>query len=52
MLLVPRSVDKEEIVPIEDKSFKSVFDTIKTSENNRNSKTRNDKFEKEEERRK
>ena len=52
MLLVPRSVDKEEIVPIEDKSFKSVFDTIKTSENNRNSKTRNDKFEQEEERRK
>lgn len=53
LLLVPRSVDKEEIVPLEDKSFKSVFDTIRTSENNKNSKHRSDEFvDKEEETRK
>lgn len=52
LLLVPRSVDKEEIVTLEDKSFKSVFDTIINSENNGNNKRRNDKFEKEEERKK
>ena len=44
MLLVPRSVDKEEIVPIEDSSFKSVFDTIRNSENNKYDKPTNDKF--------
>jgi len=52
MLLVPRSVDKGEIVSIEDNSFKSVFDTIKSSENNGNNNHRNDKVDQDQERRK
>ncbi|OOM79799.1 hypothetical protein CLPUN_14800 [Clostridium puniceum] len=49
MLLVPRSVDKGEIVSIEDNSFKSVFDTIKNSENNRSHNSKNDKIDQDEE---
>lgn len=52
MLLVPRSVDKEEIVPLEDNSFKSVFDTIRNSENNKPDKTANDELHQDKERRK
>ena len=35
MLLVPRSVDKEDVIPVDDSSFKSVFSTLKNSEHNR-----------------
>ncbi len=52
MLLVPRSVDRREIVPIEDNSFKSVFDTIRNTENNKHHKSRNDEFDQDDERRK
>lgn len=52
ILLVPRSVDKEEIVPIEDTSFKSVFDTIRNSENNKHDKNANDELHQDKERRK
>lgn len=39
MLLVPRNVDKEDIIPVDEDSFKNVLDTLKNSE-------REDKIEK------
>jgi hypothetical protein len=42
ILLVPRNVNKEDIIPVEDNSFKSVFNTIKNS----NHKEKNESNEK------
>lgn len=48
ILLVPRNVNKEDIVPVADESFKNVLDTIKNSSNKEKSKLnkKNDKDDK------
>lgn len=39
ILLVPRNVNKEDIVPVEDESFKNVLNTIKNSSNKEKAKS-------------
>lgn len=51
MLLVPRSVEKDEIVQLKDNSFKSIFDKIKKSRNNKNYNIKDHHLNEEEENR-
>ena len=44
MLLVPRNVDKEDVIPVDDSSFKSVFSKLKNSEHKEKYKTEEDKI--------
>jgi len=45
MLLVPRSVDKEDIIPVDDSSFKSVLNSLKNSAHIEKNKSENDEIE-------
>ena len=47
VLLVPRNVDKEDVIPVDDSNFKSVFSKIKNSEHKEKYKTEEDKEGKE-----
>lgn len=51
MLLVPRSIEKEEIVHIKDNSFKDVFNKIKNAPNNKNNNYKDHELNKSEENR-
>lgn len=47
VLLVPRNVDKEDIIPVDDNSFKSVLDTLRNGDNKyKTDKVNNDKTDK------
>ena len=45
ILLVPRSVDKEDIIPVDDSSFKSVLNSLKNSAHIEKHKSENDETE-------